>query len=30
LPLYDAITASYDDDLVRYDGQEEFGYILAF
>lgn len=30
LPLYDAITASYDDDLVRYDGTEEFGYILAF
>jgi hypothetical protein len=30
LPLYDAITASYDDDLVRYDGSEEFGYILAF
>ena len=30
LPLYDDIGTSYDDDLVRYDGQEEFGYILAF
>lgn len=30
LPLYDDIGTSYDDDLVRYDGTEEFGYILAF
>jgi hypothetical protein len=30
LPLYDDIGTSYDDDLVRYDGSEEFGYILAF
>jgi hypothetical protein len=30
LPLYDDIGSSYDDDLVRYDGTEEFGYILAF
>jgi len=30
LPLYDDIGTGYDDDLVRYDGTEEFGYILAF
>lgn len=30
LPLYDDSGTSYDDDLVRYDGTEEFGYILAF
>lgn len=30
LPLYDDATTSYDDPLVRYDGTEEFGYILAF
>lgn len=30
LPLYDDVSTSYDDDLVRYDGTEEFGYILAF
>jgi hypothetical protein len=30
LPLYDDIGSGYDDDLVRYDGTEEFGYILAF
>lgn len=30
LPLYDDIGTSYDDNLVRYDGTEEFGYILAF
>jgi hypothetical protein len=30
LPLYDDIGTSYDDPLVRYDGTEEFGYILAF
>jgi hypothetical protein len=30
LPLYDDAGTSYDDPLVRYDGTEEFGYILAF
>lgn len=30
LPLYDDSSTSYDDPLVRYDGFEEFGYILAF
>lgn len=30
LPLYDDAGTSYDDSLVRYDGTEEFGYVLAF
>jgi hypothetical protein len=30
LPLYDDASTSYDEPLVRYDGTEEFGYILAF
>lgn len=30
LPVYDDSSTSYDDPLVRYDGTEEFGYILAF
>lgn len=30
LPLYNDVSTSYDDPLVRYDGTEEFGYILAF
>lgn len=30
LPLYDNASTSYDNALVRYDGTEQFGYILAF
>lgn len=30
LPVYDDSGTSYDDPLVRYDGSEQFGYILAF
>ena len=30
LPVYDDSNTSYDAPLVRYDGTEEFGYILAF
>lgn len=30
LPLYDDAGTSYDAPLVRYDGTEQFGYILAF
>lgn len=30
LPLYSDAGTSYDDPLVRYDGSEQFGYILAF
>jgi hypothetical protein len=30
LPVYDSATTSYDEPLVRYDGTDDFGYILAF